>query len=133
MSTNVFPNQTRSIDPFAGYNSNVVNMLTRGTTQRANADGSDCILGTHSLDIIWDGNSPSVLTVLSGECFKDDVYIKVIDNFTIDLANIDFYLSDGNGALYENGWYYIVLNYTYSISKPAPQASIKEPCRRSLT
>jgi hypothetical protein len=119
MSTNVYPAQTRAIDPFSSYNSNSVNALTRMVSL-----GENCLIGTDSLDVVWDETSSTIVNILSGICFKDDVIIDVNDNFPIDFLNFDFYLTP-DGGMNEAGYYYVVLDYTYSKSNPPPKAGIR--------
>lgn len=115
---NTIPRQTRTIDPYSSYNSNIVNQLTRMVS-----GGENCISGPQSLNITIDNISPQTFVVLSsGMCFKDDVIIEVSDSFTIDMHDSDFYLSTDHFD--ETGYYYIALNYTYVKANPAPQAKI---------
>lgn len=106
--------QTRTVDPYSGYNSNVVNRLTRTITRN-----NDCIHNKQSLDIT--ALSATELSLSAGICFKDDVLISVDSAFTIDMEEPDFYVSN---PFNEAGIYYIVLNYNYIKSKPAPEAEI---------
>jgi len=111
----ITPSQLRNIDPFASYNSNAVNTLTRMITR-----GSNCIFGVGSLDVsISDGRT---LTLSTGKCFKDDVLIEITSEFTIDVTDSSFY---SNGSFSYEGIFYVCLNYTYVKSKPAPQATIR--------
>lgn len=112
------PTQTRTIDPYSSYNSNVVNQLTRMVSK-----GTDCIFGLSSLNITIDPVTPLRSVILStGLCFKDDVIIEISSDFTIDMHDSDFYLSTDHFD--EVGYYYIALNYTYVKAMPAPQAKI---------
>ncbi len=128
MSSNI-PTQTRTIDPFSSYNSNIVNQLTRMITRN-----EDCISGsTSSLDVIIDStNSDSGLILLTGIAYKDDVIIEVTQNLAFDMGDVDFYV--GSDHFNETGYYYIALKYTYIKSKPAPEAEITilRPSERSL-
>jgi len=117
--SNIFPAQIRTVDPFANYNSNVVNVLTRMIT-----NGTNCLLGNSSLDVTWDGTSRTILTVLPGNCFKDDVLIQVTNSFSVDLSDSSFYINPSD-TFNQTGIYYVVLSYTYSKSRPAPQAAIQ--------
>jgi hypothetical protein len=115
---NTIPTQTRTIDPYSSYNSNVVNQLTRMISK-----GEDCIFGLPSLNITIDSIFPQTQLILSsGLCFKDDVIIEITNPFTIDMHDSDFYLSTNHFD--EVGYYYIALKYTYLKSMPAPQAKI---------
>lgn len=114
----IVPTQIRTIDPYQDYNSNAVNRLTQMVT-----NGLDCIIGATSADISIDPANPTTKLILSaGEFFKDDVYIQITSNFTIDMTDPDFYVA---GVRDEAGIYYIVVDYVYTKSRPAPQASIK--------
>lgn len=110
------PNQTRTVDAFSSYHSNIVNRLTRIIS-----DGEDVIIGNDSLSVsIMDSTN---LNLSSGFVIKDDVLIEVTSNFNIDLESSDLYY-DGASPLPEEGLYYIVLDYTYEKTKPAPEANI---------
>jgi len=115
---NIYPIQHRTIDPFASYNSNCVNELTRMVS-----NGEDCIFGgPSSLQVEIDPAHPTILILRTGRCFKDDVIVEVTSDFTIDFFDPDFYFSVLPTM---TGIYYVVLDYVYVKSKPAPQASVK--------
>lgn len=115
---NTIPTQSRTIDPYSSYNSNIVNQLTRMVSK-----GENCIFGLSSLNITIDPATPDTCLILStGLCFKDDVIIEVTNDFTIDMHDSDFYLTTDHFD--EIGYYYIALNYTYIKALPAPQAKI---------
>ena len=117
---NPVPTQTRSVDPYASYNSNVVNALTRIVS-----NGTNCILPFDPIEIISFQSTPSLQIVVGeGKCIKDDVLIEV-STITIDPTDADFYVNPGGGYWSEDGIYYVVLEYTYVKSKPAPEAEIK--------
>lgn len=117
MGTNT-PNQTRAVDAFSSYNSNIVNQLTRMITR-----GENCISGTHSIDVELDPSSPLNTVIVSvGMCFKDDVIIQIDDAFTVDFRDEDFYLTADH--FNEEGYYYICVRYAYVKSRPAPEATI---------
>jgi hypothetical protein len=120
MPTNLYPSQSRAIDPFSSYNSNSVNVLTRMVSL-----GQNCIIGASSMDVVWDSTSTTIVTVCSGICFKDDVIINITDNFKVDMSVDDFYVTQAGAGMNEAGYFYIVLDYTYSKSLPAPQAAIR--------
>ena len=116
---NVYPSQTRRVDPFESYNSNIVNALTRMVSNDTN-----CLFSTHAIDVITDSTSPlDHVIVTPGQCFKDDVLVKVEEEFRVDFTDVDFYIDTSiwNAA----GYYYVVLEYTYVKARPAPQAAIK--------
>jgi len=116
MANNI-PTQLRTIDPYSSYNSNCVNALTRMVTR-----GTNCLHGTHSIDVVWDSISATEITILPGLAYKDDVIIQITEDFLVDMHDEDFYVSSNHFD--EAGYYYILLNYTYLKSKPAPEASI---------
>ena len=125
---NTIPIQTRAVDPYTEFNSNAVN-----ETSRAISKGTNCILSNDPIDIISDSTSPlDHVVVTSGSCIKDDVVITIISNFRVDFTDSDFYIT--GPPFNEAGDYYVVLDYTYVKSKPAPQASIKilKPTQRGL-
>ena len=68
------PEQTRAVDPYASYNSNVVNQLTGIVTR-----GSDVLDYYNSLQVIpADGTSVlDHVQVLPGIIYKDDMLINI--------------------------------------------------------
>jgi len=122
---NPIPTQTRSVDPYASYNSNVVNALTRMIS-----NGEDVILASFPIRV--EQLTTTTARVSEGKCIKDDVFIE-IQQIDIDFTDVDYYVSPGGSAFLEDGMYYIVLDYAYAKSKPAPVASIKiiKPSQRT--
>jgi len=124
-----FPTQNRAIDPFSSYNSNVVNVLTRMITR-----GKNCLHGVHAIDVVIDATcSNTEITILPGECFKDDVLIQILESKTVDMTLADYYINHNNPWT-EAGYYYVTLEYTYQKAKPAPVAKIRilKPSQRAL-
>lgn len=123
------PSQIRGIDPFAEYNSNVHNRLTRIISENR-----DCILNRKSLRAV---NSPGYpytrVHIQDGVVIKDDVMINLTTTSVVDFDNLDNYLVSGS-SITETGWYYICLRYKYVKSKPAPVATIVilKPSERGL-
>jgi len=114
------PDQYRAVDPFASYNSNSVNQLTELITRGDNVLDTPC-----GLDIESDSTSPlTVVIVKPGYAFKDDVMIVITQDHQVDFEDPDQYISFGAG-FNETGYYYIVLEYDYVKSRPAPQAKVK--------
>jgi len=124
-----FPIQNRAIDPYASYNSNVVNILTRMITR-----GKNCLHGVHAIDVVIDATcGPTEITVLPGECFKDDVLIQILESHTVDMTLSDYYINHNNPWT-EAGYYYVCLEYIYQKAKPAPVAKLRllKPSQRNL-
>ena len=120
MASNI-PAQLRTVDPYASYNSNVVNNLTGIVTR-----GSNVLDYYNSLQVISDSTSPlTQVTVLTGTVYKDDMLIEITAPHTVDFTDPDQYISPGISFSGEDGIYYLVLQYTYTKSRPAPQARIK--------
>jgi len=123
------PNQERVVDPFASYNSNVVNRITEIVTQ--NTEG---MLTVNSMQVELDTTSPNnTVIVQPGYAVKDDVLIKITSSHTVDITDLSQYVSETvffPGA----GNYYLVLEYQYLKQRPAPQANIKiiKPTERGL-
>ena len=110
------PTQERVVDPFASYNSNVVNRLTEILSKGRNA-----LISTNDLQVtVIDSTS---VAVSEGYALKDDVLIHVTAPKTVDFYDIDQYTS--TDPFPTPGYNYIVLDYSYVKSRPAPQASIK--------
>jgi len=106
--------QTRTIDPYASYNSNIANRLTRIIT-----DGVDCILYPSLIEV--EIVTTTTINVTAGRCVKDDVVIET-GAYAIDMTAITDYIS---GAIWdETGYYYVVLDYQYQKVQPANTASI---------
>ena len=117
------PEQTRAVDPYASYNSNVVNQLTGIVTR-----GSDVLDYYNSLQVIpADGTSVlDHVQVLPGIIYKDDMLINITSEHTVDFTDPAQYVSaSGDPFNTEAGIYYVVLEYSYVKSRPAPQARIK--------
>jgi len=119
------PNQERYVDPFASYNSNVVNTLTEVVTNGRNG------LVTPNSCQVEQVDSTSVV-VLTGSLIKDDVLIKITANHTLNINDLDQYITTGPYPV--PGYNYVVLDYSYIKSKPPPEASIKilRPSERNL-
>lgn len=113
---NTYFTQQRAVDPFASYNSNVVNRLTRMAT-----DVYDCILRPPDLEVSID--TTSQITIQSGICFKDDVLIEITADKIVDVTDIDYYTGSGNWGD-STGIYYICLHYEYVKGKPPPTSSV---------
>jgi hypothetical protein len=116
------PTQSRAVDPYASYNSNVVNQLTGIVTR-----GNDVLDNYNSLQVVTDTTSSlDHVLLLPGIIYKDDILINITSQHRIDFTDPDHYVSaSGDPFNTEAGIYYIVLEYTYVKSRPAPQASIK--------
>ncbi len=114
-----YPIQTRAIDPYSSYNSNIVNRLTRLITR-----GENCLHGTHAIDVYLDSTAVNTVTIIPGQCFKDDVIITITEEMTIDVSYEDYYINH-QSPWNEAGYYWLCLEYVYAKSKPAPQARIR--------
>lgn len=114
------PTQQRAVDPFASYNSNVVNQLTRiaaykgGSTDGIIAIANDLQVTRIDLDRV---------EVSPGIAYKDDVFIRVSSSHIVDFEDASHYVSYNGRS--DVGYYYIVLEYQYVKSRPAPEAKIK--------
>jgi len=131
MSSTIYPNCTRAIDPYSSYNSNVVNILHRMVTRGENILHS----GANGLDIISDSTSPSTSLILTpGICYIDDVMNQITDDFNIDMSCGAFYVDTSSGWWNEAGYYYITIYYKYEKQYPPPRAKIQifKPSQRNL-
>ena len=117
----IIPSQERAVDPFASYNSNVVNRLTNMFTR-----GNRGVVTVYDLQVTIDSTSPlDTVVVSSGYCFKDDVLIEVTVDTRIQILGSgaeDNYAHNFNPSGAQPGAYYIVLYYNFQKSRPAPQA-----------
>lgn len=124
------PSQERTVDPFASYNSNTVNDHTKMVTY--DEEGMANINSLRVTDAL-DATSTAVF-VSTGFTYKDAVLIHMTAQGTVDFNTADHYYDwDSPGLGFnENGYYYIVMNYVYVKSRPAPQASyqIIKPSQR---
>ena len=123
------PSQERMVDPFASYNSNVVNKLTEVVTQ-----SSKGLLTINSLQVTQDLVSPNdTIIVGTGYAVKDDVLIKITSEHTVDFTDDEQWVTPPD-ILFPGGNCYVVLEYQYLKQRPAPQANIKilQPGERSL-
>jgi len=109
------PSQSRAVDPFASYNSDTVNTLTRMLTY-----GENGLATAVSCDVI-DSTSNTEVTLKPGFVYKDDMWIYISANHIVDFTDSQHY-DDFDAGFDEAGYYYIVLDYEFVKSRPAPQA-----------
>ena len=113
------PVQERAVDPYSGNRySSIINRLSRIVT-----NGQDVILYPFQSFSLTRVNDTTV-TVGPGVCVKDDVLIHIKESFTLDFDDNDYYI-DEIGDMESEGYYYIVLQYFYARSLPAPKAWIR--------
>lgn len=113
------PAQERSVDPYSNRRfSSVFNRITRVAST-----GIDVILFPQQSFLVTKLNWREI-SVDPGLCVKDDVLIHVTETFYMDLTDNDYYVDD-TGAMTSAAYYYIVLQYLYARSLPAPKAWIK--------
>jgi len=113
------PAQERSIDPYSNRRfSSVFNRITRVAST-----GTDVILYPTQSFKLTKMNWKEV-KVETGICVKDDVLIHITEDFYIDFSNNNYYI-DETGAMTSTDYYYIVLQYLYARSLPAPKAWIR--------
>jgi hypothetical protein len=117
-----YPVQTRAVDPYASYNSNVVNQLTGIVTR-----GSNALDFYNSLQVIPDSTSAiDHVEVLPGIIYKDDMLIEITSSYRLDFDDLNSYIGITSSPISSiDGRYYVVLEYTYAKSRPAPIAYIK--------
>ncbi len=116
MSSSV-PIQIRTVDPFASYNSDTVNKLTHMLNS-----GDDLLENLQSCDVT-DSTSINKVILSPGIVYKDDVLIEITESHIIDFTDSLQYQEFGSG-FNENGYYYIVLKYTFQKQRPAPEAEV---------
>jgi hypothetical protein len=122
---NPVPSQIRSVDPYASYDSNVVNKLTRIVS-----DGKNILLSPSPIEVSL--INATTVKALEGKAIMQDVLIEIQD-INVDLADIDFYVDSTGGIWNEIGYYLVVLHYEYNKTSPPPEASIKiiKPTQRA--
>lgn len=124
------PSQIRTVDPFSSYGSNVVNRHTKMVTF-----DEEGMANINSLRVTYANDATSTTVVVStGFAYKDEVLLHMDGTAIVDFNTADHYYDwDSPGLGFnENGYYYIVLNYVYVKSRPAPVASyqILKPSQR---
>lgn len=112
------PPQERMVDPFASYNSNEVNRLTEVVGL-----GRNGMIGYPSLQV--SANDSTSVIVSKGYIIKDDVLIYISESTHIVDFLDDTHYTDPTLPIPEVGYNYVVLDYTYVKSRPAPEATIK--------
>lgn len=113
------PTQERSVDPYSNRRfSSVLNRMSRIAST-----GEDVILFPNQSFTLTRTNWYEV-KVTPGICIKDDVLIHITEDYYINFANSNYYV-DESGAMVSEDDYYIVLQYLYSRSLPAPKAWYK--------
>lgn len=127
------PDQVRTVDPFASYNSDIVNRLTRMVTRVT--DGQGLLNSPNDLQVSIDSTSPEDQVVVStGMIFKDDMLINITSEHTVNFLDPNHYVSF-DGGFNMAGYYYIVTEYIFQKSRPAPDLDIKiiKPNQRLTT
>ena len=123
------PSQERVVDPFASYNSNVVNKISEIVTH--NEEG---MLTVNSMQVSLDTTSPTTTVIVEpGYAVKDDVLIKITEQHEVDFTDPDQWVTPPD-ITFPGGNCYLVLDYQYLKQRPAPQANIKilQPNQRPL-
>ena len=113
-----YPLQVRTVDPFATYNSDTVNKLTRTVNH-----GENALEKYSSLRCTLDDTSTTIVHLSPGVLYKDDIRIEIQAPTIIDFESAEFYENFGAGFS-EAGYYYVLMEYVYQKSRPAPQAKI---------
>ena len=123
MGIGITPTQERSVDPFASYNSNVVNRLTNMFSR-----GNRGLFTVYDLAVTLDATaSTTTVNISDGWCLKDDVLLEIQSSSSMQILGSG---AEDNYAHYFNylspadGYYYIVLYYNYQKSRPAPTARL---------
>jgi hypothetical protein len=113
------PTQERTLDEYSAERwSSVVTRMTRTIS-----GATDCVIFT-SYSFPMNLVDYKTVRIGTGTCIKDDIMIYINAVYDIDFTNGDFFVDDSN-PMDEAGRYYIVLEYTYSRSFPAPRAYFK--------
>ena len=114
------PTQERVVDPFASFNSNVVNKISEIVTH--NTDG---LLTINSLQVSLNSISPTTtVDVSTGYIVKDDVLINITATHEVDFTDDDQWITPPT-LTFAGGTCYLVLKYTYQKQRPAPIATIR--------
>ena len=113
------PTQQRALDAYSDSRySSSINRISRLIT-----GGVDMILFQETsftaLRTAW-----NTLSIGGGIAVKDDVLIMTSESYVLDFDDNDYYV-DTTGEMEEAGRYYVVMEYNYSRSLPAPKAYLK--------
>lgn len=112
----IAPTQQRSVDPYSDNRfSSVINRLSRIVT-----GGADCILLPRYSYYI-SRESWNTIKIYPGFSIKDDVLLHITEEYDLDVSDDTYYI-DNLGAMVSSGYYYIVLQYKYARTLPAPLA-----------
>ena len=116
----ITPDQTRVVDPFASYGSNVVNKISQIVTH-----DSEGMLTVPSLQVVLNSVSPTTtVDVKPGYVIKEDVLIRITADHSVDFTDNNNWI-DPPAFGFTGGYSYLVLKYEYAKSRPAPQATIR--------
>lgn len=112
------PKQQRSVDPYSDNRfSQIINRFTRIVSSGKNL----ILFPDDSFKMIrydW-----GTVKITPGVFVKDDVLIHITEDFYLNLTDNESYI-DGIGMDRE-GYYYLVIKYSYVRSLPAPQATYR--------
>lgn len=143
----VTPDQIRSLDPYSDHRfSNTINRFNRiftggedtimpfdnqeFTLTKKTLDGTDTIA-----DVIYTWSANKSVQVGPGIVIKDDTLIHVKNSAYLDFTDPDIYAGSGTGYnLFDStGKYFILIDYQYTRSIPAPTAKyvVLKPSKRS--
>jgi len=116
---NIYFNQERIIDPYSEYSASVVNRYHEMMTE-----GRDCLKNGNSFQVTIDSTSPeTILNISTGRLYKDNVSIENLSIFNLDMTDENYFFS--SGGMDQAGNYWVVVDYLYIKSRPAPQASFR--------
>jgi hypothetical protein len=124
--------QQRAVDPFSSYNSNIVNQLTRIKTYAGGAING-VIAIKNDLQVELDSTASLDKVVVSrGIAYKDDMFLRLSSDHIVNFEDLTQYVEPTSGRT-ESGYYYVVLEYIYVKSRPAPTFKIKiiKPTQRA--
>jgi hypothetical protein len=107
-----------TVNPFEEYNSNVVNRFTKLIASYPN--DQDCIFSGDRVEVTLD--STSEVTISAGTLFKDDVFIKLLNDISVDFSDPAYYI--GGASFNKTGYYYVTIRYVYDKTKPAPRPRV---------
>lgn len=110
------PTQSRAVDPYSSYDSDNVNRLTRVVSK------GDDVISQGMETSLTDSTS---VTVATGVVVKDDVMINFQQEAVIDFTDGDWFIEGTAAPVDATTYYYVVVDYQYAKSSPAPTADIK--------
>lgn len=119
------PVQQRTADPYSEVRyTQTLNRFTRVIT-----GGDDMVLKSES-SFICNIIDWYTVNIEAGIAVKDDTLVHINQDYDVDFTDQDLYIDDSDTMISE-GYYFLLLQYNYARTLPAPKAYYRI-CRNSL-